>query len=85
MALTRDRVHTPEQALAYLADCTLATVEMMAMKKSRQKGEFGRQISIAQRAVSWMVEMGVSAEGTRAQEVIDQGGSVDEWVKQFVV
>lgn len=42
-------VRTPEMALAYITDCTLATVASMAMLKSRKKGEFERQINIAQK------------------------------------
>ena len=40
----KNYVKTPEQALSYLTDCTLATVAIMAMKKSRSKREFERQI-----------------------------------------
>jgi len=77
-------VRSPEQALAYITDCTLATVASMAMKKSRAKGEFQRQISIAQKSIDWMDQMGVSMEGTRAEKVMAQGGSVDHWSKQFI-
>jgi len=45
-------VRTPEQALSYITDCTLATVSSMAMRKIRGKHEYERQISIAQKAVN---------------------------------
>jgi thiamine biosynthesis protein ThiC len=77
-------VRSPEQALAYITDCTLATVACMAMKKSRAKGEFQRQISIAQKAIDWMDQMGVSMKDTRAENVMSGGGSVDHWAKQFI-
>ncbi len=76
-------VRTEAQALAYLVDCTLATVTDMAMKKSRKKHEYARQISIAQAGVNWMRDFGIDPTWTRADEVRDCGWSVAEWSKQF--
>ena len=81
---SRDRVKTPEQALAYLTDCTLATVSTMAMLKSRKKGEFERQVRIAQQGVDWMIAMDIPAAGTRAEEVAEHRGSVEKWAEQFM-
>lgn len=50
----KDRVRTSEEALVYITDCTLATVSGMAMTKSRKKGEYQRQIAIAQTAIDWI-------------------------------
>ena len=75
-------VKTPSDALAYIADCTLATVCDMAMRKSRPIGEYRRQKAMAQQAIDWMDEMGVDYTGTRAVEV-SRTGSVDEWAKGF--
>ena len=58
-------VRSTGDALAYITDCTLATVCDMACKKSRPKHEFQRQINIAQKAVNWMRAMKVSAINTR--------------------
>lgn len=82
--MLKHKVRTAEQALAYLTDCTLATVCMMAMKKSRPKGEYARQISIAQCGVDWMREFGVVDPGNRAADVLAMGGSVADWAKQFM-
>lgn len=80
MALNKTRVQTPEQALAYLTDCTLATVELLAGKKTRTKHEFDRQINLAQAGIDWMREMGVDFKGTRAEEVVKRyEGSVKLW------
>lgn len=77
-------VRTPEDALAYVTDCTLATVCDMAMKKSRGKHEYRRQKSIAQKAIDWMVDMNVDFKSTRAREVCESfGGSVEHWAKSF--
>ena len=76
-------VRTPADALAYITDCTLATVATMAMKTRRPKHEFERQISIAQTAVTWMQQMGVDMSSTRAEEVI-KAGSVQKWAEQYL-
>lgn len=73
-------VHTPEQALAYITDCNLATVSHMAMLKSKSKSEFERQIKIAESGVNWMVEMKIKLTGTRADDVVKAGG-VKKWVE----
>lgn len=77
-------VRTPEQALAYLTDCTLATVCGMAMQKRRAKGEYQRQISMAQAGCDWLFGMKADYAGTRVEEVANYG-SVAEWAKQFEV
>lgn len=79
--MIESQVNTPEEALAYMADCTLATVEYMALMKSRKIGEYKRQISIAQKAVNWMIKMGVDMSGTRAAEIPD--ADVEKWAKGF--
>lgn len=76
-------VRDPGRALAYLTDCTLATVSEMAMKKSRPKHEFERQISMAQAAIDWMVAMKVDFSGTRAEDVV-VAGSVKEWAGRYL-
>lgn len=52
--MNKHLIRTPEDALLYLAECTLATVSDMAMKKSKGKYEFERHVSIAQSAVDWV-------------------------------
>jgi len=74
------RVCTPEQALSYLTECSLATVSHMSMLKSKSKSEFERQISIAQRACDWMDRFGVDPKGTRAEDIIGKC-TVEEWAK----
>ena len=78
----RYNVRTPADAIAYITDCTLATVATMAMKTRRPKHEFERQISIAQTAVTWMQQMGVDMSSTRAEEVI-KAGSVQKWAEKW--
>ncbi len=87
----RHLVRTPEQALLYLAECTLATVADMAAKKTKSKGEFKRQIAIAQSAVDWIRDFNVDFNvhinryiGGRVQDVLalpDQ--KVETWSKSY--
>ena len=76
------QVRNAENALAYITDC-MATVCSMAMKKSRPKYEFERQISIAQTSIDWMIEMHIDFSGTRATNVIEHG-NVKTWADTFI-
>lgn len=72
------------EALAYITDCTLATVCHMAFKKSRPKGEYERQIGIAQKALDSMRRFGTDYNLTRATDVVRGfGGSVEALAKSF--
>lgn len=80
------QVSTPEHALAYITDCNLATVCAMAGKKSRNKFEYKRQITIAQMAIDWMRQMNVDFSHTRAHDVVeDHDGDVARWVARWEV
>jgi hypothetical protein len=71
------------QALAYVTDCTLATVTDLASLSRPPKHELQRQIGIAQKAIDWMGQFGVDYSKTRAQDVKEQGGSVEKWADKF--
>jgi len=81
--MRKNDVCIPSQALAYMTDCTIATVADMAMKKSRSKREYRRQISIAQAGVDWVREMYVDYTETMIVDVVAHGGSVADWARQF--
>lgn len=49
----------------------------------RPKHEFERQMSIAQTAINWMVQMGIDVYTTRAAEVVAAGG-VNEWARRYM-
>lgn len=74
---------TVEAAFVYVADCNLATVCDMAMKKSRPKHEFDRQVAIAQFMVDKIREFAISASGTRVAGV-EGAGSVLGYARQFM-
>lgn len=76
-----DEIKTTEHALGYMVDCTLATVENMAMTKSRKKNEYKRQKSIAQKGVNWLVLNACEYHHTRVASVIGAPhyGSVESY------
>lgn len=78
------QVRTPEQALVYITDCTLATVSHMAMLKSKKKYEYERQIGIAQKGVDWAISMGIDCSDSRIIDVMKCGGSVEDWACKFL-
>lgn len=82
--MRKQNVRTLEHAFLYITDCCLATVSHMAMLKSRKKGEFERQINIAQTACDWVQTMGIDPKGTRAEDIVGIQ-SVREWVEPYLV
>ena len=76
-------VRDTAQALAYITDCTLATVTDLASLARPPKLELQRQIGIAQKAIEWMDNFNVDYSGTRAADVKALGGSVEIWAAQF--
>jgi hypothetical protein len=80
----KSQVRSPAEALVYLTDCTLATVNALASKRSAPKGELRRQCAMAQQAIEWMDAFGVDYSGTRATEVsANHQGSVEAWAETF--
>ena len=81
-AMTQNTLHDEQDALAYMVECTLATVSHMAGLSRPQKSELSRQIAIAQTGIDWVktfVKPGMSIGNGRVQEVIDSQISVEEW------
>lgn len=78
-------VDSVEKAFIYLADCQLATVCRMAMKKRRPVGEFDRQIRIAQKFIDWSMKFNIDMSGTRGEEVVNRYDcSVARYAKFFI-
>jgi len=75
-------VINPEQALLYLLDCNLATVEYYSTVKKISKSEFKRQIEIAQKTLDWVCAFRIELESnSRAKEIKDNcNHSVEEWL-----
>jgi hypothetical protein len=82
--MMRHQMRSAADIVAYITDCTLATVVDLRMKKSASKSETLRQISIAQTAIDTGRLYDVSFRGTRAQQVIDcYGCDVTAWAEQY--
>jgi len=80
--LKRD-IKTIEQAMAYQTDCQLATVVEFAVRKTKAKRDYRRQINIAQSMIEWCVKFGVDVSTTRADVVIDcYDGNVSAWAAE---
>lgn len=78
--MRKENVRNPSDALVYLTDCNLATVEHMAGLKSRNKSEYIRQKEISQTSINWIITMKLNPTNTRAEEVIDKyNGNVENW------
>lgn len=81
--MTKDRINSIEDALAYLVDCTLATVEDFCLKKRVVKSDFERHILIAQTALDSAVRFGSNLSGTRGEEIVSTGLTVEQWAEQM--
>lgn len=82
--MMKHQVGNAHEALAYITDCTLATVADRAGTKSAGKRETERQISIAQTSIDWMRAFGVDFSWTRAEEVVRlYDGKVSAWAATF--
>ena len=81
--MTYDRIRSDHDALVYFLDCQLATVSSMAMRKSRAKYEYQRQISIAQRLIDYIrTTDGEIDTGHRMIDVLE-AGDVAKWAQQY--
>jgi hypothetical protein len=84
--ITEHTVCSAEEALLYLTDCTLATVEHMAGLKSKTRHEYMRQIGIAQKAVDWIYAMDIAVDkGERIEQILSGPyyKSVLLWCEKF--
>lgn len=76
-------INNVNDALAYTLDCTLATVDDMAMKKNPPKSEYARQKEIAQKILNWCVKFNVDVSGTRGEDILKDNISVNEYAKEI--
>lgn len=67
--MRKENVKTPEEALAYLADCTLATIEEILCYKNVNKTQLERHISIAETNMQFCHMFNCNVTGTRASDI----------------
>lgn len=80
--MNRNDIRTVQQALYYITECTLATVDHMNTIKSKSKSEFDRQVDIAQIAVNNIIAFAPTEKTgcSRLDEVMEFGGDVSKWI-----
>lgn len=82
--LNANTLRTHEDGLAYMVECTLATVSGLLLKKSPPKSELRRQISIAQAGITCL---GASADftgGLRLNEIHQKfENNVQAWADDY--
>lgn len=66
------------ERIQYLTECTLATVEGMSSLKKVSKGEYDRQIAIAQAGIDVLKTYNSGLEN-RVKAIITEGITVKEW------
>lgn len=72
------------EALEYMVECTLATVEHIAGIKSRSNGEFKRQLNIATTGINCLMVCDIKPTNIRTKEVIEKfNGNVFTWIKKY--
>lgn len=83
--IQENTIHSLADAFLYLANCQLATVQSMAMKKRRGKYEYERQIRIAQKFVDHICNFHLKVdEGNRVNNVLNTPSkNVAEWLKKY--
>lgn len=74
-----DDIRSLNDAFTYFLDCQLATVEELAIKKSKSKHDYKRHIEIAQKMINNAKEYGVNVKHTRAENIINDGLTVEQW------
>lgn len=78
-------IHEPAIVMVnYLIDCTLATVDFLAMRKNRPAGEFSRQKAIAQCGIDWVRDKKETCTGRAADVVNKFNGSVDAYAQDII-
>lgn len=78
--LHEHNLQNTDECLLWLLDCTLATVEDLAMKKSAPKHEYSRQIGMAQTALNLLLREGKDVSMIRADQICKNfNRSVKDW------
>lgn len=78
--LTSKNIRSRDDALVFLTECCLATLDHLVDLSRPPKQEIERQISIAQTGIDWIKTAESRERSSRVDEVIDRGGSVREWL-----
>ncbi len=84
----------PYLVIAYLTECTLATIALLLNRRGTTAGELNRHIDIAQYGVDYLREVGITSSQVRhlprlchlldcQTTSLDENNSVNNWVKSL--
>lgn len=77
---------TKDDAMEYIVECSLATIDHVAGRNDRSSGELRRHINIARKGVDMLILCDIKPTLIRTKEVIEKfHGSVGAWAKQYDV
>jgi hypothetical protein len=84
--ITVNSIITVEDAFLYHTNCQLATVDDLAMKKSRSNYEFKRQKLIAKQMCDFIRDHNIEVDaGNRAEDVKLLGWDVEKYSEKYDV
>ena len=84
-SLTKERIHTTEEALIFLTGATLSTLIALSAKSRVPLGELSRQVSIAQVGIDHLrgiVRPGEWCGNQHVQDIFDDGLTAQEWIDE---
>lgn len=80
------QVNNINNAMVYLTEQNIHSLEVMASKVGFTLWEFERLVGIAQNSIRWCKEFGVDLTGTSAEEVmVKHKGCVKSWSKTLLI
>ena len=83
LKVTARDVKTPQDALAYMVECELATLSRLVTIKRTPKCELARHTAIAQRGIDWMLHFNMYVHtNSRAFDAAAAGG-VQAWLDKI--
>lgn len=81
-SVSSSRVSSPEDALDYLIDCVMATVDDYIMSARPPKKAFAREVEIAQMAIDWARAFDIPLTSRAKTVITHYGGSVQNYVEE---
>lgn len=77
-----NRVNSPMDAMNYLLDCIMATVDDYIMSSRPPRKAFAREIEIAQKTIDWARALDVPLTGRAKTAITHYGGSVQRYAEE---
>lgn len=82
--ISGNNLRNHEEGLAYMVECTLATVSALLLKKNPPKSELSRQIAIAQAGLHCLGPTKIDYSCLRLKKINEEfDNSVQAWADDF--